>query len=92
MRLLPVLYASLYVAPGFRVKFFQGARLSPWGALGGGYGLYEEADRLSNGQVTSNRLLSRGVFDFGGGLDHRLILIRRPSRRSPEIFILKSEH
>jgi len=70
---VPVLYASLYVAPGFRVKFFPGARLSPWGALGGGYGLYEEADRLSNGQVTSNRLLSRGVFDFGGGLDHRLI-------------------
>jgi hypothetical protein len=69
---VPILYASLYVAPGLRVKFFPGARLSPWGALGGGYGLYEEADRLSNGQVTSNRLLNRGVFDFGGGLDYRL--------------------
>src|SRR5260221_461166 len=69
---VPRLYASLYVAPGFRVKFFPEARLSPWGALGGGYALYEEADRLSNGQVTSNRFLSRGVLDFGGGLDYRL--------------------
>jgi len=69
---VPRLYASLYVGPGFRVKFFPEARLSPWGALGGGYALYEEADRLSNGQVTSNRLRNRGVFDFGGGLDYRL--------------------
>jgi hypothetical protein len=65
-------YASLYVAPGFRVKFSHGGRLSPWGAVGGGYALYEESVRLSNGQPTTNRFLNRGLFDFGGGLDFRL--------------------
>jgi Outer membrane protein beta-barrel domain len=65
-------YASLYVVPGVRVKFFPEARLSPWGALGGGYALYEESVRLSNGQPTTNRFLNRGVFDFGGGLDFRI--------------------
>ncbi len=65
-------YASLYVAPGFRVKFFPGARLSPWGAVGGGYASYEQSATLSNGQTTTNRFLNRGVFDFGGGLDYRL--------------------
>jgi hypothetical protein len=65
-------YASLYVAPGVRVKFFPEARLSPWGALGGGYALYQESVNLSNSQPTSNRFLNRGVFDFGGGLDFRV--------------------
>jgi hypothetical protein len=65
-------YASLYAAPGFRVKFSPGGRLSPWGAVGGGYALYEESVRLSNGEPTTNRFLNRGVFDFGGGLDYRL--------------------
>lgn len=65
-------YASLYVAPGVRVKFFPEARWSPWVALGGGYALYQESVNLSNGQPTSNRFLNRGVFDFGGGLDFRV--------------------
>jgi hypothetical protein len=65
-------YASLYVAPGFRVNFSPAARLSPWGALGGGYALYEQSVKLSNGQPTTNRFVNRGVFDFGGGLDFRL--------------------
>jgi hypothetical protein len=64
-------YASLYVAPGVRLKLFPEARWSPWGALGGGYALYQDSDNLSNGQPTSNRFLNRGVFDFGGGLDFR---------------------
>ena len=70
--IVPQNYASLYVAPGVRVKFFPEARLSPWGALGGGYALYEQSTNLSNGQPTSNRFVNRGVFDFGGGLDFRL--------------------
>lgn len=65
-------YASLYVAPGVRVKFFPEARWSPWGALGGGYALHQESVNFSNGQPTSNRFLNRGVFDFGGGLDFRV--------------------
>ena len=70
---VPQSYASLYVTPGVRLKLFPGARLSPWVAVGGGYSLYEQAAKLSNGQNTTNKFLNRGVFDFGGGLDYRLL-------------------
>jgi hypothetical protein len=69
---VPRNYASLYVTPGLRLKFFPHSRLSPRGAVGGGYGLYEESAQLSNGQNTTNRFLNCGVFEFGGGLDYRL--------------------
>jgi hypothetical protein len=65
-------YASLYVTPGVRLKLFPRRRLSPWAAIGGGYALYEESAQLSNGQNTTNKLLNRGVFDYGGGVDYRL--------------------
>jgi hypothetical protein len=69
---VPQNYASLYVAPGVRLKVLPSARLSPWVAVGGGYALYEQSAKLSNGQNTTNKFLSRGVFDFGGGLDYKL--------------------
>jgi hypothetical protein len=69
---VPQNYASLYVAPGLRLKVLPSARLSPWFALGGGYALYEQSAKLSNGQNTTNKFLSRGVFDFGGGLDYKV--------------------
>jgi hypothetical protein len=65
-------YASLYVTPGLRLKLLPSARLSPWAAVGGGYALYEQSAKLSNGQNTTNKFLNRGVFDYGGGLDYRL--------------------
>ena len=65
-------YASLYVTPGVRLKVFPRWRFSPWGAIGGGYALYEESSQLSNGQNTTNKFLNRGVFDYGGGVDYRL--------------------
>ena len=65
-------YASLYVTPGVRLKLFPRRRFSPWGAIGGGYALYEESNQLSNGQKTATRLLNRGVFTYSGGLDYRL--------------------
>jgi len=55
-----------------RLKIFPSSRLSLWVSAGGGYALYEQSARLSNGQSTTNKFLSRGVFDFGGGLDYRL--------------------
>jgi len=70
--IVPHDYASLYMTPGVRLKFFPNSRLSPWGAGGGGYALYEEAAQLSNGQNTTNKFLNRGVFEYGGGLDYRL--------------------
>ena len=69
---VPQNYASLYGAPGLRMKVLPRARLSPWVAVGGGYALYEQSAKLSNGQNTTNKFLSRGVFDFGGGLDYKL--------------------
>ena len=65
-------YASLYVTPGVRLKLFPRRRFSPWGAIGGGYALYQESNQLSNGQNTTNKFLNRGVFDYGGGVDYRL--------------------
>jgi hypothetical protein len=65
-------YASLYVTPGLRLKFFPNSRLSPWGAIGGGYALYEESAQLSDGQNTTSTFLNRGVFEYRGGLDYRL--------------------
>jgi len=70
---VPQDYASLHVTPGVRLKLFPGARLSPWVAVGGGYARYEQSAKLSNGQNTTNKFLNRGVFDFGGGLDYRLL-------------------
>jgi len=69
---VPQDYASLYLTPGLRLKLFPGSRFSPWGAIGGGYALYEASAHLSNGQNMTNKLLNRGVFDYGGGLDYRL--------------------
>ena len=65
-------YASLYVTPGVRLKLFPRWRFSPWGAIGGGYALYQESNQLSNGQNTTDKFLNRGVFDYGGGVDYRL--------------------
>ncbi|HET6929306.1 MAG TPA: outer membrane beta-barrel protein [Candidatus Acidoferrum sp.] len=69
---VPQSYASLYLAPGLRLKFFPSSRFSPWGAIGGGYALYQQSAKLSNGQNETDKFLNRGVFDYGGGLDFRL--------------------
>ena len=69
---VPQNYASLYLTPGVRLKFLPASRLSPWAAIGGGYGLYQQSAQLSNGQNTTNKFLNRGVIDYGGGLDYRL--------------------
>jgi len=69
---VPQNYASLYVTPGLRLKVLPTARVSPWVALGGGYALYEQSAKLSNGQNSTSQFPSRGAFDFGGGLDYQL--------------------
>jgi hypothetical protein len=70
--IVPQNYASLYFAPGLRLKFLPSSRLSPWAAIGGGYALYQQSAKFSNGQNDANKFLNRGVFDYGGGLDFRL--------------------
>ena len=69
---VPQSYASLYLTPGLRLKFFPSSRLSPWAAIGGGYALYQQSAKFSNGQNDTDKFLNHGVFDYGGGLDFRL--------------------
>ena len=71
--IVPKNYASLFAAPGVRLKFVPAARISPWVAIGGGYALYQQSAQFSNGQNTTNKFLNRGVLDFGGGVDYALL-------------------
>jgi hypothetical protein len=66
--------ATLYVTPGIRVKFAPRKALSPYVAVGGGFGDYEQSRMRLDGQPNgAPRQLARGVFDFGGGLDVRFL-------------------
>jgi hypothetical protein len=65
----PVSLATFYVTPAFRLNFKTGSRVSPWLSVGGGYGLYEGSERLSNGAVNPDRFSSVGTLQWGGGFD-----------------------
>jgi hypothetical protein len=69
---VPQSYASLYLTPGLRLKFFPTSRLSPWDAIGGGCALYQQSAKLSNSQNETDKFVNRGVFDYGGGFDFGL--------------------
>jgi opacity protein-like surface antigen len=63
-------FASLYVTPGIRLKFFPTSTISPYVAVGGGYADYEQSTTRLDGQSNPvSRQLARGVFDFGAGVD-----------------------
>jgi opacity protein-like surface antigen len=63
-------FASLYVTPGVRLKFFPTSAISPYVVVGGGYGDYEQSTTRLDGQPNpASRQLARGVFDFGAGVD-----------------------
>ena len=63
-------YDTLYITPGLRVKFAPRKVVSPWLALGGGYGLLEASKGLINGTPNpSERFVSTGTLQFGGGVD-----------------------
>ena len=65
--------ATIFVAPGLRIKFLPGRAFSPYVAAGGGYALYEQSLTTLAGRPNSApRFTNRGVFDFGGGVDTRL--------------------
>lgn len=64
--------ATLYVTPGVRVKFFPASGISPFVAVGGGYAAYEQSLTQIDGQPNpAPRLINRGVFSFGGGVDFK---------------------
>lgn len=63
-------YDTLYITPGLRVKFAPRKVVSPWLAVGGGYGLLEASKGLINGTPNpSDRFVSTGTLQFGGGVD-----------------------
>ncbi len=71
---VPRNYASLFITPGLKFKFLPGARLSPYAAIGGGFGRFAESDfRVDNQPNTGPRGTNRGVFDYGGGVDVRFV-------------------
>jgi hypothetical protein len=67
-------FASLYLTPHITVKLAPNSRISPWGTVGGGYALYEHSTARLDGEPNpAPRLLHRGAFVFGGGLDVRVV-------------------
>jgi opacity protein-like surface antigen len=65
-------FATLYVTPGFKVKFRPASRLTPYVLGGIGLAFFEQS-RLDNAGEpnTAPRMLRRGVFTYGGGADLR---------------------
>jgi len=65
-------FASLYVTPGFKVKFRPASRLNPYVVGGIGLAFFEQSRLDIAGQPnTAPRMLRRGVFTYGGGADLR---------------------
>jgi opacity protein-like surface antigen len=66
-------FASLYLTPGVRLKFFPTSTISPYVVVGGGYADYEQSTTRLDGLANpASRQLARGVFDFGAGVDVRV--------------------
>lgn len=62
--------ATIYLTPGFRLKLAPNARVSPYVATGGGWALFEHSTTRQDGRENeAPRTLSRGAFNFGGGVD-----------------------
>jgi hypothetical protein len=68
---VPTSLATLYITPALRVNFARASAISPWFSFGGGYGLYEGSELLSNGAQNPDRFASVGTLQWGGGVDVR---------------------
>ena len=69
--LSPANYASLFIAPGVRLKLAPHAALSPWFSIGGGYARFDESALRLDGAPNTIRGTNRGAIQFGGGFDIR---------------------
>ena len=64
--------ATIFVTPGVRLKLFPRKAIAPYVAVGGGYAAFEQSTTSLNGKPNgASRELSRGAFDYGGGVDVR---------------------
>lgn len=69
---VPRNYASIFIAPGFRVTFTPHAVISPWASAGGGYARFAESTTLGTGAPnTFKKGTNKGALQFGGGVDFR---------------------
>jgi hypothetical protein len=65
-------YASLFVAPGLRVKLAPDRLLAPWFSIGGGYANFEESPTVLGGlpgRASAETHTHSGVLQIGGGVD-----------------------
>jgi len=67
----PVSLATLYATPGLRLLIAPDRALSPWISAGGGYGFFENSEKLASGVPNPDRFRSTGALQFGGGLDFK---------------------
>jgi hypothetical protein len=64
--------ATLFIAPGLRLKFFPNRAVAPYVAAGGGWADFEQSTRRLDGQPNSaSRVVNHGAFDYGGGVDFK---------------------
>jgi hypothetical protein len=71
---VPQNYASLFITPGLKLKILPHSRITPFGAIGGGYARLTASKSLINNQPNTAGTLgaNHGAFDFGGGVDVRV--------------------
>jgi opacity protein-like surface antigen len=62
--------ATIFITPGIRVKFIPNGRVTPYGAIGGGWSILEHSLLTIGGANNpAPRTANSGVFAFGGGVD-----------------------
>ena len=72
---VPESYRSFFVTPAARINLFPDLGVSPWGTIGGGFGHFTASSNLLfGGNNPGSRGSTTGVFQFGGGLDVKLML------------------
>ncbi len=72
--LLPRNYSSLFLTPGLKLKVFPGGGLSPYLVAGVGGGRFAASETNVGGAPnTGDRSNFTWVFNYGGGVDLRLI-------------------
>ena len=62
--------ATIFLTPGLRLKFNGAGRISPYGAIGGGWAIFEQStNELNAAPNSASRLVNHGAFDYGAGVD-----------------------
>ena len=72
--LLPRSYSSVFVTPGLKLKILPVGGFSPYLVLGGGLAHFSSSSTIQNNSPnTGNPGSTSAVYDFGGGLDIRVV-------------------